>query len=47
MGTVGLAGMFVLVGLLTEGFSVDTFGLPYYWVALGLVAGACSIRREG
>ncbi len=39
-GTLGLAGWFVLTALLTEGFSVDTFGLPYYWVTLGLVAGA-------
>ncbi len=39
-GTLGLAGLLVLVALLTEGFSVDTFGLPYYWVSLGLVAGA-------
>lgn len=43
--TIGLAGLLVLVGLLTEGFSVDTFGLPYYWVSLGLVAGACSTTR--
>ncbi len=39
---IGLAGLLVLIGMLTEGFSVDTFGLPYYWVSLGLVAGACS-----
>jgi hypothetical protein len=38
---VGLAGALMLVGLLAEGFSVDTFGLPYYWITLGLVAGAC------
>ena len=36
-GTVGLAGFFVLVGLLTEGFSIDSFALPYYWVSFGLV----------
>ena len=43
--TMGLAGLLVLVGLLTEGFSVDTFGLPYYWVSLGLVAGASLALR--
>ena len=39
--TLGLAGLLMLVALLTEGFSVDTFGLPYYWITLGLVAGGC------
>lgn len=38
-GTVGLAGLFVLVGLLAEGFSVDTFALPYFWISFGLVTG--------
>jgi hypothetical protein len=37
-GTIGLAGMFVIIGLLAEGFSVDTFALPYFWISLGLVA---------
>lgn len=36
----GWAGSFVLIGLLVEGFSVDSFALPYYWVSLGLVVGA-------
>ncbi len=40
LATIGLTGLLVLIGLLTEGFSVDTFGLPYYWISLGLVAGA-------
>ena len=35
--TVGLAGIFVLVGLLIEGFSIDSFALPYIWFSLGLV----------
>jgi ABC-type transport system involved in cytochrome c biogenesis permease subunit len=39
--TLGIAGLLMLVALLTEGFSVDTFGLPYYWIMLGLVAGGC------
>jgi hypothetical protein len=37
----GLFGMFVLVGILIEGFSVDTFALPYYWVSFGLLVAAC------
>jgi O-antigen ligase len=41
-GTVGLAGLFVLVGLLAEGFSVDTFALPYFWVSFGIVTALAS-----
>lgn len=40
-GALGLAGMLMMIGLFTEGFSLDTFGLPYYWVSLGWIAGAC------
>ena len=39
--TIGLAGSFALIGLLIEGFSLDTFALPYYWVSFGLVSAAC------
>lgn len=39
-GTIGLTGLLLLAGLIAEGFSVDTFGLPYYWMTLALVAGA-------
>jgi hypothetical protein len=42
----GWAGSFVIVGLLVEGFSVDTFALPYYWVSLGLLAAACELVRH-
>lgn len=34
---IGLFGLFVLVGLLVEGFSVDTFALPYFWLSLGIL----------
>jgi O-antigen ligase len=36
--SIGWMGMFSLVGLFFEGFSLDTFGLPYYWIALGIVS---------
>jgi O-antigen ligase len=42
---MGLMGMFVLVGLIVEGFSIDTFALPYYWISLGLVTAACEGER--
>ncbi len=41
--TIGLAGAFVLIGLLAEGFSVDTFALPYFWTSFGLVTAACAL----
>ncbi len=34
---LGSFGQFVLVALLIEGFSVDTFALPYFWLALGIM----------
>lgn len=35
---VGLMGQFVIVGLLIEGFSLDTFALPYFWLSLGIMS---------
>lgn len=43
---IGWAGLFVLVAFLTEGFSVDTFALPYLWVSLGMVSAAAAIARR-
>ena len=37
MKAMGLAGQLLIVALIVEGFSLDTFGLPYYWVGLGLI----------
>jgi hypothetical protein len=34
---LGSMGGFVLIGLLLEGFSLDTFALPYIWFSLGLL----------
>jgi O-antigen ligase len=42
---VGLAGSFALIGLLVEGFSLDTFALPYFWVTFGIVTAACEFTR--
>ena len=42
--TIGLAGCFVLVSFLLEGFSVDSFALPYFWIALGLLTAAFSVQ---
>jgi len=44
--TVALAGQLALVAYIFEGFSVDTFGLPYLFVMAGLVASAGAIYRR-
>ena len=38
--TIGWSGLFVLVAFLIEGFSTDTFALPYLWVSLGVLSAA-------
>ena len=37
---MGLMGIFVVAAVLIEGFSVDSFALPYYWFSFGLVLSA-------
>ncbi len=44
---IGWFGVFVLVAFLTEGFSTDTFALPYLWVSLGIVSAAAALLRNG
>jgi hypothetical protein len=38
--TFGYMGLFMLIALLFEEFSVDSFALPYLWFTLGLVTAA-------
>lgn len=38
--TLGFMGLFMLISLLIEGFSVDSFALPYIWFTLGLTSAA-------
>ena len=33
-------GCFALLAFLLEGFSLDTYALPYLWFSTGLAAGA-------
>ncbi|MHC1784036.1 MAG: O-antigen ligase family protein [Anaerolineaceae bacterium] len=40
---MGMMGLFVLIGLVLEGFSIDSFALPYYWISFGLVSAAASM----
>ncbi len=34
---IALAGQFALIAILIEGFSIDSYALPYIWIALGLL----------
>jgi len=45
---LGISGQVVVIGLILEGFSMDTFALPYYWMTLGLVVAVYRIyfRKE-
>jgi hypothetical protein len=44
---MGLAGQLFLLAYLVEGFSMDSFAMPYQWVMAGLIsAGGLIARRE-
>ena len=38
--TIALAGQFLVIGFIIEGFSVDSFAMPYIWFSAGLVTSA-------
>jgi hypothetical protein len=42
----GWMAFFVIVAFLAEGFSIDSFALPYMWVSLGMVTAASAIARK-
>lgn len=42
----GWMTFFVIVAFLAEGFSMDSFALPYLWVSLGLVTAASALARR-
>jgi hypothetical protein len=44
--TVALAGQLALLAFVFEGFSVDTFGLPYLFIMAGLIASTGWIIRH-
>ncbi len=43
---MGLAGQLLIIALVVEGFSLDTFGLPYYWIGLGLIVASLRVKSE-
>lgn len=42
--TIGLVSQFSLIALILEGFSIDSFALPYLWVAFGLLSATSSLE---
>jgi O-antigen ligase len=44
--TIGWFGLFVIIALIFEGFSTDTFALPYLWVSLGIVSAVAATCRK-
>ncbi len=43
IATLATGGKFALLALLIEGFSVDSFALPYIWFALGLLTATAGV----
>lgn len=43
---MGWMGSFVLISFLVEGFSIDSFALPYLWVSLGLLTATSAMSRR-
>ncbi len=40
IGTIGLISCFALIGFVIEGFSIDSYALPYLWISSGFGAAA-------
>ena len=43
---MGYAGIFVLLGIVFEGLSIDSFAMPYWWVSLGLAVSEADIDKK-
>ena len=41
----GWMGCFALIAFIAEGFSTDSFALPYLWVSLGILTAASALAR--
>jgi O-antigen ligase len=42
----GWMAFFVIASFLAEGFSIDSFAMPYLWVSLGMVTASCALARQ-
>lgn len=43
--TIGLTGLFMLTAFLVEGWNLDSFAMPYFWVIAGLLAATRSFSN--
>jgi hypothetical protein len=43
---LGLAGQFFILAYLVEGFSMDSFAMPYQWVMTGLISAGAMVARS-
>ena len=44
--SMGLVGKLVVLAFIIEGISLDSYALPYYWVAMGLIAASSLIADQ-
>ena len=44
---IGLVSQFLVIGFMIEGFSVDTFAMPFLWFTAGLVTAANAMGSNG
>jgi hypothetical protein len=44
--TFAFSGQLALLAFIGEGFSIDSFAMPYFWVIAGLIAGIAMIFRK-
>lgn len=43
---LGLTGLLALLALIFEGFSIDSFAMPYWWISFGLASAILPVRVE-
>ena len=43
---LGFIGGFVLLGLIFEGLSIDSFALPYFWISLGIAVSVSEQEKK-
>ena len=46
MKTLALAGQLALLAFIGEGFSIDSFAMPYFWIVAGFVAATAMLFRR-
>jgi hypothetical protein len=43
---IALMGQFALIAFLSEGFSIDSFALPYFWFSMGMLCASAAVTRN-